>query len=89
MLPQTTHLITTVNLDAFSKIHVPQAKSTMHNTGFYDELATTGELNLDTLWHNEEHRNRRKVWDQVLASKCLNSPGAKLKGGEENEAKRH
>ncbi|TID03657.1 Tryprostatin B 6-hydroxylase [Colletotrichum higginsianum] len=60
-----------VNLDAFSKIHGPQAKSTKHNTGFYDELVTNGELNLDSLWHNEEHRDRRKVWDQALGSKAL------------------
>lgn len=61
--------ISVVNLDAFNKIHGPQSKCTKRNTGFYDGLVSRGELNLDAIWHNETHRDRRKVWDQALGSK--------------------
>ncbi|KAI3534291.1 L-ornithine-N5-monooxygenase [Colletotrichum filicis] len=63
--------ISVVNLDAITKIHGPQTKCTKRNTGFYDALRTKGELNLDSLSHNEVHRDRRKVWDQALGSKAL------------------
>ncbi|KAF6830293.1 L-ornithine-N5-monooxygenase [Colletotrichum plurivorum] len=63
--------ISVVNLDAFNKLHGPQTKVTKHNTGFYDGLVARGELNLDAIWHNETHRDRRKVWDQALGSKAL------------------
>ncbi|KAK1484284.1 L-ornithine-N5-monooxygenase [Colletotrichum cuscutae] len=55
--------ISVVNLDAITKIHGPQTKCTKRNTGFYDALRTKGELNLDSLSHNEfvqgkvEHAN--------------------------------
>ncbi|OHW99436.1 cytochrome p450 [Colletotrichum incanum] len=60
--------ISIVNLEAFTNIHGPQTKCTKHNTGFYDVAAAKGELNLDSLWHNEQHRDRRKVWDQALGT---------------------
>ncbi|OHF00837.1 L-ornithine-N5-monooxygenase [Colletotrichum orchidophilum] len=66
--------ISVVNLDAINKIHGPQTKCTKHNTGFYDALVTRGELNLDSLWHNEVHRDRRKIWDQALGSKGIILP---------------
>ncbi|KXH31815.1 L-ornithine-N5-monooxygenase [Colletotrichum simmondsii] len=53
--------ISVVNLDAITNIHGPQTKCTKRNTGFYDALRTKGELNLDSLSHNEVHRDRRKV----------------------------
>ncbi|KAJ0329441.1 hypothetical protein COL5a_003999 [Colletotrichum fioriniae] len=45
--------ISIVDLDAINKIHGPQTKCTKRNTGFYDALRTKGELNLDSLSHNE------------------------------------
>ncbi|KAF6812374.1 L-ornithine-N5-monooxygenase [Colletotrichum musicola] len=63
--------ISVVNLDAFNKLHGPQTKVSKRNTGFYDGLVARGELNLDAIWHNETHRDRRKVWDQALGSKAL------------------
>ncbi|TEA18151.1 Cytochrome P450 monooxygenase orf5 [Colletotrichum sidae] len=63
--------ISVLNLDAFNKIHGPQSKCTKRNTGMYDGLETKGELNLDAVWDNEAHRDRRKVWDQALGSKAL------------------
>ncbi|KAL2879326.1 hypothetical protein SGCOL_005454 [Colletotrichum sp. CLE4] len=57
-----------VRVDAINKIHGPQTKCTKRNTGFYDALRTKGELNLDSLSHNEVHRDRRKVWDQALGT---------------------
>ncbi|KAF9873728.1 cytochrome p450 [Colletotrichum karsti] len=63
--------ISIVNLDAFSKLHGPQAKATKRNTGFYDALIAKGELNLDAISDNEMHRDRRRVWDQALGTKAL------------------
>ncbi|GKT54529.1 cytochrome P450 [Colletotrichum tofieldiae] len=60
--------ISIVNLEAFANIHGPQTKCTKRNTGFYDASVAKGELNLDALWHNEQHRDRRRVWDQALGT---------------------
>ncbi|KAL0935946.1 cytochrome p450 [Colletotrichum truncatum] len=63
--------ISVVNLDAFNKIHGPQAKSSKRGSGFYDSLVSFGERNLDVILDNDEHRDRRKIWDLALGTKAL------------------
>ncbi|KAK1976881.1 L-ornithine-N5-monooxygenase [Colletotrichum cereale] len=60
--------ISIVNLEAYAQIHGPQSRCTKRDTVVYDGAITKGELNLDSLWHNEQHRDRRKVWEQALGT---------------------
>ncbi|KAJ0382269.1 hypothetical protein COL922a_012916 [Colletotrichum nupharicola] len=63
--------ISVSDIDTYIKFHGPQSKVTKRWTGFYGALASEHELNLDAIWENEAHRDRRRVWDTALGTKAL------------------
>ncbi|KAF4817324.1 Cytochrome P450 monooxygenase FCK2 [Colletotrichum tropicale] len=63
--------ISVSDIDTYIKFHGPQSKVTKRWTGFYGALASKHELNLDAIWENEAHRDRRRVWDTALGTKAL------------------
>lgn len=63
--------ISVSDIDTYIKFHGPQSKVTKRWTGFYGALASKHELNLDAIWENEAHRDRRRVWDTALGTKGM------------------
>ncbi|EQB49466.1 hypothetical protein CGLO_11204 [Colletotrichum gloeosporioides Cg-14] len=63
--------ISVSDIDTYIKFHGPQSKVTKRWTGFYGALASKHELNLDAIWANEAHRDRRRVWDTALGTKGM------------------
>lgn len=36
----------------------------------YDSLTVNGETNLDAIWDDKLHRDRRALWDKSLSMSC-------------------
>ncbi len=59
------------NIEAITKVYGPGTRCTKRNAGHYEFIDFRGEYNVDALMEREEHRPRRRIWENALSTKAV------------------